>query len=76
MVTKSQNGLHATRVLGVNRGEKHGAAKLTEAIVREIRRLYAAGVTQRELAERHGVDRSCISLIVRRETWKHIATGG
>jgi hypothetical protein len=74
LVTQSQNGLHATRELGLNRGEDHGASKLTRQQVREIRRRYAAnGTTQARLAEEYGVHHTTISWIVNRKTWKHIA---
>ena len=55
------------------RGEAHGRAKLTEADVVEIRTRHAAGgVTQRELAEEFGVDRTNIGLIVNRKNWAHV----
>jgi DNA invertase Pin-like site-specific DNA recombinase len=55
------------------RGSAHGRAKLSEDIVREIRRLYATGeFTQQELALRFGVSKHTISLIVRRKIWKHV----
>jgi len=57
----------------VLRGERHGRAKITAAQVIEIRTLYAAGgLTQPQLGERFGLDRSAISLILRRKNWKHI----
>jgi hypothetical protein len=46
-------------------GEYHGAARLTDAQVDEIRVRYAAGgVNQYELAAEFGVSQSCISLLV------------
>jgi hypothetical protein len=55
------------------RGSQNGLAKLTEEQVGEIRRRYAAGgVTQLSLAQQFGVDRTLISLIVRRKGWKHV----
>lgn len=48
-----------------------GGARLTQTQVKEIRRLYAVGgVTQRELAERHGVAPATISAVVRGSTWR------
>lgn len=55
-----------TRSVNVQRGAR---AKLTPAAVRVIRAEAAAGVLQRELAERFGVARQRISKIVRREEW-------
>lgn len=49
-------------------GEANGFAKLTEADVREIRS-GAGRVTQRDLAERYGVDPSNISQIQLRKSW-------
>lgn len=55
------------------RGEKIARAKLTAAKVRIIRRLYAAGGhTFRSLATRFGVNHSCIKLVVKRATWRHV----
>jgi len=48
------------------------AAKLTESDVREIRAALARGHTQEFLAGRHGVSRSLIRLIGRRERWTHV----
>lgn len=49
-------------------------AKLTEATVREIRRLHAAGAgyTQKILGEMFGVNRSQIRRIVNRVNWRHV----
>lgn len=54
------------------RGEAHYGAKLTEADVREIRRLVADGVDQATLAARFGVSGGLISSVVRRARWKHV----
>ncbi len=75
-VTRSENVKHSFRVLGRvgQRGEANGGAKLTPAIVREIRRSYAEDdVTQGVLAVRYSVSRALISHIVRRRSWAHIA---
>jgi len=56
------------------RGERHGRAKLTEAHVREIRALYAAGgITQRELAKRFNSNQASISCVINRKQWKSVA---
>lgn len=52
-----------------NRGDRCPVAKLTEADVREIRRLLAGGTVQREIATRFGVDQSNISQINRGHSW-------
>ncbi len=55
------------------RGSSHGNAKLDESDVIEIRRRYTStGITQAELGREYGVDRTTISLIVRRKKWAHL----
>lgn len=51
------------------RGETHGGAKLTEAIVLECRRRRAAGESQTSLAAEFGVGVACMSFAVRGITW-------
>lgn len=55
------------------RGERCSKAKLTPALVSEIRARYAAGGTSHPaLGREYGVAHSAIGRIVRRETWKHL----
>lgn len=54
-------------------GECNGLAKLTETQVREIRRRYGAGETQRPLAREFGVGQTTVGSVVRLETWAHVA---
>jgi len=55
------------------RGEQHISAKLTDAQVIEIRRLYTqTQTTYHLLALRYGVSLTLIAKIVRREVWKHL----
>ncbi len=55
------------------KGSQVPYAKLTEAIVIEIRGQYASGkYTQRQLAAIHGVTQPLIGYIVNRKIWKHI----
>jgi len=53
-------------------GERQGLSKLTEAQVREIRALSAAGWTQIALGLRYGIDNSTVAQIVHRRTWRHL----
>lgn len=46
--------------------------RLTDAQVRQIRRLYESGVSQGALAERFGTNQATVSLIVRRKSYKHV----
>lgn len=54
------------------RGNRMGAAKLTDDDVREIRRLADEGVTQVALAARFGIAQPNISKVIRRESWAHV----
>jgi hypothetical protein len=54
-------------------GEKHPMAKLTAVQVTEIRERYAAGgITLLTLGAEYGVTETNISMIIRRQTWKHL----
>lgn len=53
-------------------GELSPSAKITAAIVREIRGLSASGVSQRVIAETFGISPSSVSQIVNRQTWKSV----
>lgn len=55
-----------------NRGEGHGASRLTEAQVREIRARRAAGERNRDLGPIYGVNENTISNIVTRKKWRHV----
>ena len=55
------------------RGSRHGAAKLSEADVREIRRRYAKGSeTFAALATAFNVSPQTIGGIVHRRSWAHV----
>lgn len=57
----------------IRRGIAHHKAKLTDAQVVEIRRLYGSGdADQPTLAKYFGVRQSTIGRIVRRQNWTHI----
>lgn len=53
-------------------GSKQHLAKLVEADIPEIRRLYASGVSQQKIADIYGVSQVAISYAVIRKTWKHV----
>lgn len=55
-----------------SRGETKGSAKLTDAKVRKIRKLYSKGHSQRALAEEFGVAQSAVSSVVNNKTWTHV----
>ena len=57
----------------IPRGEKHGQAKLIASDVIKIRQLYENGVgSYRTLANRFGVSRTLIEVVVKRKAWRHI----
>ncbi len=53
-------------------GEANSIAVLTDEIVREARTLYAAGLSDREISERFGIDPATLGYAIRGETWDHI----
>jgi hypothetical protein len=67
---------HYTRRLPelVTRGERKGSAKLKDADIVEIRRLYASkSADQYELAAMFGVHQATIWAILSGKTWTHVA---
>lgn len=71
-ITRSENKIHAYRVLGrtVLRGENCSWAKLTNKNVISIRQLLAEGkLLQREIGEMFGVSREAITRINTKENW-------
>lgn len=67
---KMKKGRHNYRT---HHGSKHGMAKVTEEIVREMRSMYAARTaTQTGLAERFGLTQATVWAILHRKTWAHV----
>jgi hypothetical protein len=62
-----------TRPERVARGEGVTIAKLTESDVRVIRQRFANGAAMAHLAREAGVTPRTVRLLVRRETWRHVA---
>lgn len=55
------------------KGSSHGQAKLTEDMVREIRRRYrAGGETCRSLSLAYGVSTSVIGHVIKGDAWTHV----
>lgn len=73
--TRSENLLHASRngILNTPRGSRHCRAKLHECDVSEIRRLYASGIMQKDIAHIYGIDQSNVSYIITGKRWCHVA---
>lgn len=58
------------------KGEKHNAAKLTDEIVLECRRRYAAGgIMAKDLAKEFGVSGTSMQKAINGENWKHLGPG-
>lgn len=53
-------------------GETHKLSKLTTEIVLDIRRLFSAGISQREIARRFQIGFKNVNKIVHRQRWKHV----
>jgi hypothetical protein len=67
------DNMHDKKAKGRNcRGETGGNAKLTDAQALDIRRRYASGERQIDLAKEFNVSNSVISRIVLRKTWWHL----
>jgi hypothetical protein len=60
------------RIHAYARGDRHYGAKLTDGIVREVRRLRTCGESQQSIASRFGVSREAIRCILNGETWKYV----
>lgn len=79
-VTASENVLHAYANLNHqgghhknhSRGLKHPNSKLTEDKVREIRQLYADGLTQVHIAAKYEILQCHVSALIRRTSWAHV----
>lgn len=54
------------------RGEGHGQAKMTEALVYEIRSRFAGGERICDLAREYGLQHGGLSAIVHRRSWRHL----
>jgi hypothetical protein len=57
------------------RGEDHKLSKLTDEIVLECRRRYAAGETQMALAAEFGVTSGAMNRAIKGYTWAHLTEG-
>lgn len=79
IVTPAENIRHSFQKLGrvgantnPAKGVSHHNARLTADEVKDIRRLYAAGIKQVTLAERFNTPQTNVSSIVRRKAWAHV----
>lgn len=70
--TKADNSRDMAEKGRSTQGIKDSQAKLDDDKVRLIRQQSAEGVSQPEIANRFGIDKSNVSRIVNRKTWKHV----
>ena len=77
--SRSLNLQHSYRVLNrkapnyPSHGSSNGASKLKEADIPAIIELYRSGrFIQKDIAKMYGVSQRTISLITRREKWRHV----
>jgi hypothetical protein len=66
-------GTHIENMIDMAKKRRSWGTKLDEPDIREIRRLYANGLTLTQIAERYNVAFQTISRIVNRILWKHVA---
>lgn len=63
-LTRAENRSH--------KGSKHGMSKLSEKLVKAIKKLVDRGFTQKDIAELYEVSASTISSIITGRTWNHV----
>lgn len=68
-----RNAGEKVRTHQTSRGEDHYIAKLTESIVKKIRKIAETkNYKTIELAHQYGVTAPAISNVINRKTWKHV----
>lgn len=70
--TRKENEQHSSMIGTKAYGEKNGRCKLKEADVLEIFKLRKLGIGYKKLGDDFGVERTTISSICNRKTWKHL----
>ena len=70
--TKAENEADKVAHGTIAQGERLPQAKLSDADVRSIRALKGA-VEQQDIARMYGVAESCVSKIINRRSWRHVA---
>lgn len=72
-VTSSENTLHAVKAGTWPLGERRWNAVLNDGIVREMRQMYADGMSIRQIASRFNTNFATTYHVVKRNSWKHVA---
>lgn len=71
--TRSENERHARQQLGkLIHGAHHPRAKITDDVVREIRRLRREGRTYQSLADQFGIALSHAARVANGKVWQHV----
>jgi hypothetical protein len=69
----SKENIQEAHARGLSKiGSALSFAKLTESIVAEARKLFAAGTTAKALAKRFGVAHAVMHAAIRGKTWRHV----
>jgi DNA-binding NarL/FixJ family response regulator len=63
-LTRAENRSH--------KGSSHGMSKLTEKLVKAIKKLVEMGISQKQIADLYEVSASTISGIIAGKTWQHV----
>ena len=71
-ITQMENQIHRREHGTLPLGEMVHSAKLTEALVKQGKLLWANGMKLTEIAKLFAVNRSTIARIISGKTWKHI----
>lgn len=71
--TSAENSEDTVRMGRQTFGELVPQSKITDEIALDIFRLRNGGCTHREIAKFHGISRSIVGAVLRKETWKHVA---
>lgn len=70
-VTNQENRNHAVKHSLIACGEVTNSAKLSEAHVRQIRRMYLEGYKQEDIAKTFTISQQNVSSIINGKSWKH-----
>lgn len=70
--THKDNTRDAIRKGRLAMGSRHGHAKLTEDVVREIRAMHQCGATLTEIRQRFNISAASVSNIYNRRRWTHV----
>jgi len=71
--TAVDNSADRARLGTQPRGATHSRAKITEDIVRTVRKLFEEGVPRGRIAKQFGISKTHVYQIANRSTWAHIA---